>query len=397
MKRQKLWKLSGLYCLALVLLLACTRATAPTPAPTAKPTPKPTTSPAAVATSTPAPTSKPTPATAPVSFGGKTITIVTLSAPGGGVDATSRVYAKLLARYLPGNPTMIVRNMPGGSGTIAVNYVYASKPDGMTALGGTGGAAPLQLLGSKSVRYDFLKMTIVVAYPSANFYYANPAVVDKRENILKAKGIIYGTSGGASAWLTPPVKGLIDFPTERMALAYSGTGDSRRAFLAGEINVSTDTITGYLSTIDELVKKGEAVVLFQTGLLDAKGDLVKDPGYPSDIPTMKELYEKLYGKSPSGIEWKTYKSVLAVVTSFNDALYLPPGTPQNIVRAYWDAAEKMLQDPEFKEAGRRLAGRDAPWVAGEACDKGFRVNFVIDPEIRDWMRTTSPKYGLVID
>src|SRR5215470_15880108 len=73
----------------------------------------------------------------PVSFKGKTIAMLVGSTPGGGTDATGRLIAPFLTRYLPGNPTVIVRNMPGADGVVALNYfVQQAKPDGLTVTSG---------------------------------------------------------------------------------------------------------------------------------------------------------------------------------------------------------------------------------------------------------------------
>ena len=59
--------------------------------------------------------------------------IITSSGPGGGYDAYSRMFARYMSRHLPGNPTIIVNNMPGGAGIRAANYLYTIAPkDGTT-------------------------------------------------------------------------------------------------------------------------------------------------------------------------------------------------------------------------------------------------------------------------
>ncbi len=66
-------------------------------------------------------------------FEGKRITIVVGTNPGGGYDNTARIIAKYLGKYIPGNPTIIIENMPGAGHMIAANYIYnIAKPDGLT-------------------------------------------------------------------------------------------------------------------------------------------------------------------------------------------------------------------------------------------------------------------------
>jgi hypothetical protein len=53
--------------------------------------------------------------------------------PGGGFDTYSRALTRHLGKHIPGNPTMLVDNMPGAAGLVAANYVYkASRPDGLS-------------------------------------------------------------------------------------------------------------------------------------------------------------------------------------------------------------------------------------------------------------------------
>src|SRR4051812_19515187 len=72
-------------------------------------------------------------AQAPSRFEGKTIRIVVGYNPGGGYDATARILARHLPKYIPGKPSIIVQNMPGANSIIAANYVYnVASPDGLT-------------------------------------------------------------------------------------------------------------------------------------------------------------------------------------------------------------------------------------------------------------------------
>ncbi|MGZ8467346.1 MAG: Bug family tripartite tricarboxylate transporter substrate binding protein, partial [Candidatus Binatia bacterium] len=66
-------------------------------------------------------------------YQGKTITMVVASTASGGYDLWARLTARYLAKYIPGNPTIVVQNMPGAGNIIGANYVYSvAKPDGLT-------------------------------------------------------------------------------------------------------------------------------------------------------------------------------------------------------------------------------------------------------------------------
>src|SRR5262245_26578498 len=92
------------------------------------------------------------------SYAGKTVTIIVGFKPGGGYDAVARVLARHLPKHLPGKPTVIVQNMPGGNSIIAANHMYnVAKPDGLT-IGTFNRNLPIaQLTRVSGVKFDMMQ------------------------------------------------------------------------------------------------------------------------------------------------------------------------------------------------------------------------------------------------
>jgi len=91
-------------------------------------------------------------------YDGKTIKVVVGFTSGGFYDRWSRLLARYVPKYLPGNPEMIVQNMPGAGGLIAANHVYGvAKSDGLTIGMTSYGMYLDQLVGRKEVQYDVRK------------------------------------------------------------------------------------------------------------------------------------------------------------------------------------------------------------------------------------------------
>lgn len=329
-------------------------------------------------------------------FAGKTVTLVVTFAPGGATDIVGRIYAKYLSKHLEGKPTVVVRNIPGGAGTIGANYVYSAKPDGLTIMIATASNYIGNLMNMKAANYDLLKMPTLIGYASGNVFYMAPGIIEKPEDILKAKGLIFGSSTGVVSYAFIAAKELLGIPTEKVILGYAGSGDARRAFLSRETNFTGESTPGYREAIAPLVEKREVMPVFQLGLL-SKGDIIREPGLPPDTPTVKELYEKLYGKPPSGMAWEAYKGIVGGTRNYDKTLHLPPGTPDNIADMYWTACENMLNDPEFRNVVNPVVGEDALWGAGEAYDKEFKLNFRMDPKAVEWFTAIMPKYGVVLE
>lgn len=165
-------------CVAVLMATACT----PTPAapPTAAPklgapasappvaaaSPKPAEAsspkPAASVSAVPASAPKPVvdPSLAPT-WSGKTITFIAGSTAGSGYDTWARLFARFMGKYLPGSPNTIVQNMPGAGHAIAANFVYESKPDGLTVGVIDRGIVQKQLLKEEGVRYDATKINFL--------------------------------------------------------------------------------------------------------------------------------------------------------------------------------------------------------------------------------------------
>src|SRR5262245_32036467 len=88
-------------------------------------------------------------------YRGKTVTIVVSTSTGGGYDAMARAVSRHIGKHIPGNPVVVVRNMPGAGGITAVNWLYnAAEKDG-TFMGLVQNGTPLEpLFGTKEARYD---------------------------------------------------------------------------------------------------------------------------------------------------------------------------------------------------------------------------------------------------
>jgi tripartite-type tricarboxylate transporter receptor subunit TctC len=89
-------------------------------------------------------------------FQGKTVTIIVGYQTGDGYDIWARLLAAHIGKHIPGNPGVVVQNMPGAGSMIAANYIYGiAKPDGLT-LGSIGPSLYIdQLVGKKEVQFDW--------------------------------------------------------------------------------------------------------------------------------------------------------------------------------------------------------------------------------------------------
>jgi tripartite-type tricarboxylate transporter receptor subunit TctC len=102
-------------------------------------------------------------------YAGKTLTIIAGLPPGGGVDGEMRVLAQYFAKYIPGHPAILARNMPGAGGIVLANTINSiTAPDGLTlAMPGRSGFLLSNVVPQKGITYDLTKFSYVGGAGSA--------------------------------------------------------------------------------------------------------------------------------------------------------------------------------------------------------------------------------------
>jgi len=293
-------------------------------------------------------------ARADTDFSGKTIEWIIPFSPGGGSDTWARFNAPFFSRYLPGNPVVVVKNEPGGGSTKGTNlFAVRAKPDGLTVLGTSGSTQFPYLLGDPRVHYDYRDWEIVMASPTGGVVYTNPEIGSIEG--LKGRELVYASQGATSLDLVPLLAfRLLDMPVKHV-FGFKGRGSGRVAFERGETNIDYQTSSAYLKNVVPLVDNGEAVPLFSWGALDDRGDIVRDPTFP-DLPSFKEVYVRFMGREPSGELWDAYKAFFVAGFPAQKMMFLPKGTPEDIVAAYRDAVRRMKQDPEYRAKKETVLG-----------------------------------------
>lgn len=319
---------------------------------------------------------------------GKTVSIVVPFPVGGGVDLWARFNAPLLAKHLPGKPTVIVRNAPGAGSISGANmFTQTAKPDGLTLLASSASTQFPYLLGDPRVKYEYQDWRVVLAGPTGGVAYVTTRTGAKSiKDIGKLKGaeLFYASSGPTALELTSILAfRLLDLNVKHV-FGIVGRAEALLGFERGEFTIDTQTTSAYLRRSDGLVKKGEAAPLFTWGVLNDKGVLSRDPNFP-DIPHIGEAYEIVHGKQPSGIEWEAFKAFLISGFPAQKLLVLPKGTSDEILEAYRSAARQLLKDPYYLANRDNVIGEYEQVTDAEA-EKLYKDGTNITPEAKAWVR-----------
>ena len=307
---------------------------------------------------------------------------------GGGTDVWARFLAPQLSEHLPGTPTVVVLNVPGGGSITGANQFAArAKPDGLAILATSASTQFPFLLGDPRVRYDYADWVPVLASPTGGAVYvqaelgvAGPADLAK----LRAHELRFGSQGPTQlemvALLAFKQLGLNVKPVFGM----KSRGEGRLAFERGEAGIDFQTTSAYLSNVAPLVASGKAVPLFSLGVIDERGALQRDPSFP-DLPHFAEFLESATGTPPAGPAFEAWRAFLIAGFSLQKMIVLPKDVPADLLDAYRQAVAQIVGAPDFRERAGEEIGVYEQAVGAEA-EERLRAALDLDPAVRDWVR-----------
>jgi tripartite-type tricarboxylate transporter receptor subunit TctC len=293
------------------------------------------------------------------SYAGKTIRVVVGYTAGGTNDLWARVIAQHIPKYIPGNPTFVVQNMPGAGSLVAANHVYGvAKPDGLTL----GLIAPAlyfnQLVGRKEVQFDWSKFAWIgtpergdeMLSMRSDAGYKSVDDIRKASEPPRCGATGPGTSGHYFPKLLEDAIGA----KFNLVLGYPGASEVDLAIEKGEVQCRAGTISAFFGREPgrTWAKTGFVRIIVQ-------GGSKRDERLP-DVPTVYELMEKQ--RTPEAI--KRLARVLLSPADIGRPIVGSPGIPADQVKLLRMAFMKSLSDPELlAEAKKR--GWEANPVSGE--------------------------------
>lgn len=263
------------------------------------------------------------------------LTIVVGYAPGGGYDQAARVLARHFTRHIPGNPKIIVRNMPGAGTVVAANHVNNTAPKDGSTLGLYADLMLLApLLDLKGVQFDPRKLSWIGSLASRG----TPVLVVRTDAPAKTldeardKELLMGASGTADATATYALllNEVLGLKLKVLAGYRGGTSEIDLAVERGEVHGRASKDWDTLKRQDWL-QKGIAKVMLQVALKPA-----------ADLPGVPVAFDL----ARSDEDRQVFEMVLGT-NAFFRAFSAPPGVPANRLAALRSAFEKTMTEEEF--------------------------------------------------
>jgi len=283
-------------------------------------------------------------------YRGKQIRIIAASATGGGFDLYARYLSRHLGKHLPGNPNVIVQNMPGAGGLAAANHMYTrASRDGLTIGALQGPVTYAQVGRSPNVQFD---MAAFGWLGSANIT-SNTCVFTKRAGIesandLVSKNVTIGASGGSTEFVPNLLNALVGTKFN-IVKGYKSTGEVLPAMERGEV----DGLCGW--GWDSARVNGRDY--FARGVISVGLECANErhPDLAArGVPFMTDLAKD-----------EENRKVLAFLFSY--LVYIrpfvaPPGVPADRLKTLQEAFAATLKDPELLAEAER-AGAEIRYVS----------------------------------
>ena len=290
-------------------------------------------------------------------YKGKTVSLTVGSSTGGGYDTMTRAVARFIGKHIPGNPTVVVRNMPGAGGITAMNYIYnAAERDG-TVLALVQNNTPLEpLFGTKQARYDATRLNWLgtPSFEVAMVLLWHTVPVNSVQD-LRSRETQMGASGANStpAFYTRLLNATLGTKM-KLVNGYPGQNEALLAMERGELDGYPSVFQSALTSTRPTwiaQKLAKAIVQYGPERLQGLGDV---PFAPDLLGNEDDRLLMQVGIAPLAL---------------GRPLVMPPDAPPDRVAAMRKALAETFADPEFLAEGERIGlGLNAPRTGAQLQD-----------------------------
>ena len=263
-----------------------------------------------------------------------TIRLLVGSEAGGGYDGYSRLLSRHLGRFIPGNPTILVQNMPGAGGIVAANYLYNVAPKDGTVLAQVQRLVPfVQIMGEPGPQFETAKFNWLGSLASE----VTICVSWKKSTDIKTfadvqkKELLVGGSGPNDTETVPAILNNVLGAKFKIISGYPSSTAVTLAVERGEVH-------GICSSYSSLTTRNAH--WFKDDLVNilVQASTQKLPALPN-VPLALELATNPDDKALLELN----DARLAIGRPF----MLPPGVPAERVKALRAAFIQMVKDKEF--------------------------------------------------
>jgi tripartite-type tricarboxylate transporter receptor subunit TctC len=280
-------------------------------------------------------------------YKGRQLTLQVGFGAGGGYDTTTRLVSRHFGKHIPGNPTVVVQNVPGAGSMKVANATFNVSPKDGSVLGVFASSTALEpLFGNKKAKYDPRKFEWIGSFhrdiASCGVWKGAGQGIKSLPDLINAKKtVLFGSTSPTAITSQHPqfLKHMLG-ANIKVIYGYKGTKDVSLAMMRGEVNGSCGMFESSVrGAFDQHVKSGELKIITQFGR-------DRSVSYFTDATRMYDLLKTK--------EQKQIADVIFRQTELARPLAAPPGTPMDRVAALRKALMDTMKDPALIADGKRI-------------------------------------------
>jgi tripartite-type tricarboxylate transporter receptor subunit TctC len=308
-------------------------------------------------------------------YNGRQITMIVGYEVGNDYDIGARLMARYLSKELPGNPNVIVQNMPQASGVVAANYMALKAAKDGSVIGGISRNLPSQaMMKLPNIEADPRKFIWLGAtsFPGRVCVASTDAPVKTAADVFKTDLLTGAAGAGSSTDIVPTVIDRVIGARFKMVQGYRGAGDILIAIDRGEVHAVCMSL-GQFRTSEQKFKDGKLRYLLRA----------EESPLPS-VPDVPSVYD--FAKTD---EQKQLMRFIFSSTEFGRPYLFPPGVPKDRVDFMRKAIERAVKNPELlAEAGKMKL--DMVYRPPEHLEEVVKSLYATPPELIERAKQISP-------
>jgi len=290
-------------------------------------------------------------------YANRQITAVVGSAAGSAYDAWMRFLVPHIGKHIPGASRIVVQNMPGAGGIIAVNYLHNAAPRDGTVFGMISRNSPyMWVAGESNIRADLTKFNWLGSPEEANRVCAvSPtSAVKSARDLFDREVVVGGTGAGGAPSAIPRLLSNLLGMRLKLVDGYQSTSNVLLAMDRGEVDGVCFSILSLEAARPGWIEAGKLKLLF---------NMEEEPLKGRDVPSIFE-----FTKSD---EERMILGLFNAGAIFGRPIVAPHGVPEDRVKVLRTAFEKAMADPQMMEQAKKN-GLEVGFVKGEDLEKLMR-------------------------
>ena len=329
-------------------------------------------------------------------YKGKSLTLLVNYGAGGNANSAARMFQRHIARHIPGSPNVVVQNMPGGGGQLAMTTLGLNinrQPDGLTA-GYFGLNPPAFIAQDPSLRITMNHFAVIGAARDWGVAYVRKDTapeINQPADLAKAKHVFAGGYGRTNSNDARSSLALQVFNVpHRMIIGFQGTADLNKAMMQNEINYITSALPAFQRlAMPQLIKTGIAIPVYYYPVAKADGTPGEIPAFERmGVPAFQKVYQEAFGKPPSGPKFDALLLLCDFGSNTHGVMALPKDAPAEAIADLRTAFNALQSDQAFIKDYQALTGEAPSLVTAEELAPILKRLETVSPEIKQVVRET---------